>query len=88
MVKESDCKGSELKQNDGNTEADKNEEEFNLEDELANQINVNLELREQLDKFIEEVKSCKDKEQKQVQEINNLEDERAHFKLQLLQNHD
>ena len=79
MVKESDEKGSEL------TGA---EEEFNLEDQLSNQINVNLELRQQLDKFIEEVKVCKEKEKKQVQEIDNLEDERAHSKLQLLQNHD
>ena len=87
MVKESDQKANDEKvssQIDGKTEA----EQFNLEEELATQIDVNLGLREEIDSMNQELDSLKLIDQKNRAEINLLEDDKAELHLKYLQQQD
>lgn len=52
---------------------------------MTNQININLELREQLDSITKEYEEHKQRAQQQTFELNNLGDEKAELKLQLIQ---
>lgn len=60
-------------------------EEFDLEEELSQQINVNLELREQLQEANAQLALSEQQKELQVKEVNNLGEEKAELKLQLLQ---
>jgi DNA repair ATPase RecN len=77
-------KGQDEREKEKETEG-KGEEEFNMEEMLANQINVNLELREVLEKLAQRLEEMKTASRKQGAEINGLEDEKAELKLRLLQ---
>lgn len=65
-----------------------NEGGFSVEEMLANQIDVNLELREQIEKYCEELDQYRAREETLATELLRYKDENAEIKLQNFQTQD
>ena len=71
-----------------NTDDFRREGDFNVEEMLANQIEVNLELREQVDRYSEEIEQYRLREERNDCELVKFRDENADLKLQVFQMQD
>ena len=87
--------GTSCTQNDGfgrssfaNTDEFGREGEFNIQEMLSNQIEVNLELREQIDRYSEEMEQYRMREERNECDLVKYRDENADLKLQVFQMQD